>query len=233
MRIASTDATIAGPARPGPAMAVGAVPVTDDGRPFSRVAGPLVRTGATRAEQIHPLTLPRSQASCAPVDLPAACHRTMPDILHPSDRMEGDVQGSLAGATGPTWRYRRRPCAGCPWRIDQTGRFPPGQFRAVAGTTRDASSQVFRCHSARGGHPTVCAGFIVEGGVHNAGLRLLVVMGLVDPARVEAGRCMLHTGFRAMALANGADRADPALTGCRDADQRIHRSDWHEHGGRS
>jgi len=68
MRIPSPNATIA-----GPAMAVGAVPVTHDGRPFSRVAGLPVGTGAKKAENIYSLTLPTSQASCGPVDLPPAC----------------------------------------------------------------------------------------------------------------------------------------------------------------
>ena len=39
--------------------------------------------------------------------------------------------------------YRREPCGGCPWRIDQTGVFPAEAFRHSARTAYDMATNCF------------------------------------------------------------------------------------------
>lgn len=112
--------------------------------------------------------------------------------------------------------YRRRPCGGCPWRVDQTGEFPAEAFRQSAGTAYDLSTRMFGCHEAGAAQPATCAGFLMAGSEHNLAYRLAVSQGRIDPGQVSDGGHALHVSYRAMAEANGVHPDDPALAPCRD-----------------
>lgn len=124
-------------------------------------------------------------------------------------------------ASEPNWRYRRRPCGGCPWRVDQTGSFPAGAFEASARTAHDLSTHMFGCHESGTERAMTCAGFLLRGANHNIAVRFKASAGY-DPATVSDGGHELHDGYLSMALANGADPEQ--LLGCRYSDaeeQRI------------
>ena len=74
--------------------------------------------------------------------------------------------------TGGTGKYRRKPCANCPWRTDAVGEFPAEAFRHSANTAYDMSLHKFGCHSAKKTDPATCAGFLLRGGAHKrAGIK--------------------------------------------------------------
>lgn len=111
--------------------------------------------------------------------------------------------------------YRRTPCEGCPWRIDQTGEFPAEAFRISAPTAYDASFELFACHMSGRRKPATCAGFLLRNSANNIGARLKGISGGPDcHADVP-----LHESYRAMAIANGVDPDDPVLTRCRADDE--------------
>jgi hypothetical protein len=111
--------------------------------------------------------------------------------------------------------YRREPCGGCPWRVDQTGAFPAEAFRHSANTAHNMAQETFACHESGAGKPAICAGFLLRGAVHNLMVRLKFVKGeLRDDVR-DGGHA-LHANYRAMAVANGVPPDDPALAECRD-----------------
>jgi hypothetical protein len=118
-----------------------------------------------------------------------------------------DVEG---GAT----LYRREPCGGCPWRIDQVGQFPAEAFRHSANTAYDSSDRAFGCHETGRDRPAMCAGFLLHGAEHNLLVRLRTASGQIDLAKVSASM-PLHGSYRAMAVANGVPEDDPALRRCR------------------
>lgn len=68
--------------------------------------------------------------------------------------------------------YRREPCAGCPWRTDNTGEFPAEAFKASANTAYDMSTHRFSCHESGADKPATCAGFLLRGADHNLATRL-------------------------------------------------------------
>lgn len=111
--------------------------------------------------------------------------------------------------------YRRRPCGGCPWRLDQVGSFPSEVFRHSARTAHDLAANGFGCHESGIRHPATCAGFLLRGAEHNLGIRMRVAAGDLDPAQVDDGGHQLHDGYTSMAIANGVAADDPALTDCR------------------
>lgn len=127
---------------------------------------------------------------------------------------EHDQVVTVEGGSGD---YRRRPCGGCPWRVDQTGSFPAEAFRISAPTAYDLSARTFACHEAGTERPKICAGFLLRGAVHNMAIRMRVALGLVDLDAVNDGGHVLHSSYRAMAEANGVPAGDPALTPCRDS----------------
>lgn len=105
--------------------------------------------------------------------------------------------------------WRREPCGGCPWRIDQTGAFPAEAFRLSANTSVDMSMNTFACHESGTTAPAICAGFIYKGAANNLAMRLKWMHGkCLD---VTDGGHALHESYRAMAMANGVDPDDPAL----------------------
>jgi hypothetical protein len=60
-----------------------------------------------------------------------------------------------------------------------------------------------------------CAGFLLRGAQHNMAVRMACSVGQIDLSQVSDGGHELHDDYRAMAIANGLDPADPRLRGCR------------------
>ena len=116
---------------------------------------------------------------------------------------------------GGSGSYRRVVCEECPWRLDQTGKFPPDAFRHSANTAYDQSMHQFACHMSGSEKPATCAGFLLRGSAHNIGFRLAVSEGKIDPLAIQE-TVPLHPSYRAMAAANGVPPDDPALERCRD-----------------
>lgn len=110
--------------------------------------------------------------------------------------------------------YRREPCGGCPWRVDQAGVFPAKAFRHSANTARDMSDHQFACHESGSTKPATCAGFLLRGADHNLSVRLRRMRGEIRDD-VHDGGHELHANYRAMAIANGVDPTDPAISACR------------------
>lgn len=106
-----------------------------------------------------------------------------------------------------------KPCADCPWRVDATGVFPAEAFRHSARTAYDMSDRTFACHQAGVDKPRACAGFLLRGAEHNLAARLGRMRGEIG--EVHDGGHELHADYRAMAIANGVDPADPVLAPCR------------------
>ena len=121
---------------------------------------------------------------------------------------------------GGNGTYRRTVCAECPWRLDQTGKFPAEAFRRSANTAYDQSMHQFACHMSGSAKPATCAEFLLRGATHNIDFRLAVITGMItgkigpDDLRETVP---LHPSYRAMAKANGVPSDDPALERCRDA----------------
>lgn len=114
--------------------------------------------------------------------------------------------------------YRRQPCGGCPWRIDQTGKFPVDAFRLSADTCYDASFKLFGCHESGAERPATCAGFLIANSVHNVGARKIDIAG--GPGCFSP--VPLYPSYRAMAIANGVAPDDPVLAPCRADDDGPH-----------
>lgn len=127
--------------------------------------------------------------------------------------------GYLYGVTSVTKSgntYRRKPCATCPWRVDApVGRFPAQAFRESASTAYDAAFNTFACHESGTEKPATCAGFLLRNSANNIGVRL----AHIDPRTITAGNVELYESYRAMAVANGVDPADPVLARCRADDE--------------
>ena len=128
-----------------------------------------------------------------------------------------DDQHQVLTVAGGPGHYRRSPCGGCPWRIDQTGTFPADAFAHSAATAYDLSDRTFGCHEAGAERPLICAGFLLRGAEHNLAVRLRAAAGRINLAAVHDGGHALHADYRAMAVANGMDAGDPRLAPCRDA----------------
>lgn len=113
-----------------------------------------------------------------------------------------------------TGAYRRQPCGGCPWRVDQTGEFPAQAFRHSASTAYDMAQNRFSCHESGVKRPATCAGFLLRGADHNLAVRLDYIRGHIADD-VNDGGHDLHESYRAMAEANGVAPDDPTLKACR------------------
>ena len=125
-----------------------------------------------------------------------------------------DVISIESAGEGRSWHYRRTPCGGCPWRIDQTGSFPAGAFEASADTAYDLSGHMFGCHESGTERPSTCAGFLLRGADDNMAVRMRMIRGGYDPDTVTDGGLDLHESYRAMAIANGVDPAADSLRRC-------------------
>lgn len=117
---------------------------------------------------------------------------------------------SVVGGSGS---YRKTPCGGCPWRVDQTGTFPPEAFVHSARTAYDMSSHQFSCNESGAKKPATCAGFLLRGADHNLGVRMRHLRG--EMLDVEDAGLELHEGYREMAIANGVAPDHPDLKPCR------------------
>lgn len=111
--------------------------------------------------------------------------------------------------------YRRKPCSNCPWRVDATGNFPAEAFRHSAPTAYDMARETFACHQAGARKPSICAGFLLRGAMHNLAVRLGFIAGRFKDDVCDGGH-ELHENYRAMAKANGVDPDEPVLAPCRD-----------------
>ncbi|WP_327358383.1 DUF6283 family protein [Streptomyces sp. NBC_01304] len=121
--------------------------------------------------------------------------------------------------SGPGERpsYRRTPCSArpgmpaCPWRLDAVpGEYPAEAYRLSAPTTYDLARRTFGCHQAPHERAQTCAGFLLRGASDNLGVR----MWREDLSSVHSD-VPLYDNYRDMAIANGVDPDDPALTPCR------------------
>ncbi|HEU4540393.1 MAG TPA: DUF6283 family protein [Jiangellaceae bacterium] len=125
-----------------------------------------------------------------------------------------DENNQVVTVEGGGGNYRRQPCGGCPWRVDQTGSFPAEAFGHSAETAYDMSTHMFGCHESGKDRPATCAGFLLRGAYNNMAWRLKVSSGQIDMRQVSDGGHELHDGYRAMAVANGLDEDDPRLRRC-------------------
>jgi len=108
--------------------------------------------------------------------------------------------------------YCRTPCLECPWRKDNTGKFPAQAFRISTNTAQDMSIHVFACHMRGAKHPATCAGFLLRGADDNLAVRTRRANGRM--ADVGDGGHELHESYKVMAVANGCYENDPALKRC-------------------
>lgn len=107
-----------------------------------------------------------------------------------------------------------KPCAECPWRRDvPPGQFEPERFRSLARTAYDMSSVLFQCHKSSDQRPTVCAGFLLRGALHNLAVRLAISREEIGSA--EDGGYPMVADYREMAIRNGVDPDDTVLMPCR------------------
>lgn len=126
-----------------------------------------------------------------------------------------DEHNQVVTVEGGNGGYRRTPCSGCPWRVDQTGSFPAEAFGHSARTAYDLSGHKFGCHETGAERPVTCAGFLLRGAYHNMAVRMACAVGQIDLPQIHDGGNELHGDYRAMAIANGLDSSDPRLKECR------------------
>lgn len=131
-------------------------------------------------------------------------------------RTAGD-EHQVVTVEGGRATYRRTPCSGCPWRVDQVGVFPPEAFLHSAETAYDMASHTFACHEAGTDRPQLCAGFLLRGADHNLSIRMRASSGAIDLSAVHEGGHVLHDDYVSMAVANGCDPQHPRLLLCRRA----------------
>lgn len=131
------------------------------------------------------------------------------------DVRPADENNQVVTVVGGGGQYRRRPCCGCPWKVENTGSFPSEAFAHSANTAEDMSTHMFGCHESGTEHPVTCAGFLLRGAAHNMTVRMKAATGGLDPSQVDDGGHELHPGYVSMAVVNGMHPRDPALARCR------------------
>jgi hypothetical protein len=109
--------------------------------------------------------------------------------------------------------YCREVCPQCPWRVDQTGKFPANAFLLSANTAHDMSMKTFGCHMASLENPMTCAGFLLRGADDNLKVRTERSETRMIDVRETPG-VELHETYKAMAVANGCNPDDPGLSKC-------------------
>lgn len=130
-----------------------------------------------------------------------------------------DENHEVVTVTGGGFAYRREPCDECPWRKDRpVGTFPAEAYRRSANTAEDAATHMFSCHMAGSGRPQTCAGFLLKNSANHLGVRIAILSGRVDMAKVSS-KVELYDSYRDMAVANGVTPDDPALARCRGDDE--------------
>jgi Family of unknown function (DUF6283) len=120
---------------------------------------------------------------------------------------------AVVTVVGGAGTFRTTPCPECPWRKDQTGKFPAKAFEHSAETAYDMSGESFACHMAGREKPQTCAGFLLRGADHNLSVRLKFRRAQADI--VSDGGHELHEGYVSMAVANGMRPNHPRLRPCR------------------
>lgn len=128
--------------------------------------------------------------------------------------MAGEDHAVLT-VVGGGFVYRRKPCAECPWRVENAGSFPAEAFEHSATTAEDAAFNTFACHMSGKEKPAVCAGFLLRNSAHNLGVRLAIIGGDFDPRQLDDDGADLFDSYRDMAVTNGVDPSSPALARCR------------------
>jgi hypothetical protein len=158
----------------------------------------------------------------AAIEAIKGCMTVPPEIMRPArkptritDVRPVDENHRVVSVIGGGGQYRREPCGGCPWRVDQTGTFPAGAFRETAGTAYDRADKMFSCHESGTKKPATCAGFLMRGADDNLAVRMKYIKGEMDFHAISDGGHELHESYRAMAEANGVDPSDPILAPCR------------------
>ena len=110
--------------------------------------------------------------------------------------------------------YRKVPCPGCPWRIENAGEFPPEAFRLSANTAYDGAINMFGCHESGSDKPATCAGFLLQNSANNIGAR--IAAGRTNGFEgLNEGGANLYNSYKEMAIDNGVDPDDPVLRKCR------------------
>lgn len=132
---------------------------------------------------------------------------------------QADENNRVVTVEGANGGYRRRPCGPCPWKVENAGSFPAEAFRISAETAYDASFHMFACHEAGVERTKVCAGFLLQNAANNVGVRIAQATGRIDLTQVENPGNVLFSSYREMAVANGVDPEDPALSPCRGDDE--------------
>jgi len=111
--------------------------------------------------------------------------------------------------------YCKQPCVQCPWRKDQVGKFPASAFLHSANTSFDMSTHQFACHMAGAEKPKTCAGFLLNGSIHNLTIRLKLAQGEIDLKSITDGGYELFDNYREMAIANGVKATNKKIADCR------------------
>lgn len=104
-----------------------------------------------------------------------------------------------------------KPCNGCPWRTDRIAgdipTFQLGLAEALAATCPDENGMgptfeapLFACHESRPGREFACAGWLAACGSAHPIVRLAVMRGDLDAARLSAAAewPALHGSFAEM-----------------------------------
>lgn len=121
-----------------------------------------------------------------------------------------DDNHQVLTVAGPGDRHRKTPCSDCPWRKDAVGIFPAEAFRLSADTAEDMAEKKFGCHQSASEKTATCAGFLLRGADHNLSVRLLAARGNLP--EINDGGHDLFDDYFDMAVANGVDPTDPALS---------------------
>lgn len=104
-----------------------------------------------------------------------------------------------------------KPCSGCPWRIDSDAADIPNfdleRAERLARTCPDErgvgpefGAPMFACHESKEGHEFACAGWLAVCGSAHPLVRLAVIRGNLDPARLTPAAQWppLHPTHKAM-----------------------------------
>jgi hypothetical protein len=109
--------------------------------------------------------------------------------------------------------YMQRPCAECPWRVDQpAGRFDACRYDALRETSGRPGAEahlgapIFACHKSQEGSDRACAGWLATVGCEHIGIRMAVVTGRLPAEALSPGDDWpeLYRSYEDMAEVNGA-----------------------------
>lgn len=188
----------------------------EDQRVHEHLARAAADAGLTVAELLDQANAALSEGALPPHLVPASPTATdtityafTVAAVRPANREWG-----VATLVGGVPAAQPRPCTGaepCPWRRDAPrGQFPAAAYRHSADTSRPGTNRAFACHSSTSEKLKICAGWLLVEGHRNPQIHARMTFG--DLARPELPEAVeLYSSYRAMAIANGVDPADPAL----------------------